>query len=197
MAVPRPGADPGLPDRPRHTSPPRCRALRDGPRRRPRSASGTALVDELVHTNAPGSRNRSAGRTSQDCWSRHRRDHDVNVQHIESLNGVVEQITGVVQRRRSGPVVARPTRSRSSTSRRSRCVTAVGGSGLPRRRIDAALSNYFRLGNLTALRELALLWLADEVDRLSSSTVLEHGRGHWQARERVVVAITGGPEARR
>ncbi len=65
----------------------------------------------------------------------------------------------------------------------------------PAERIDAALSNYFRLGNLTALRELALLWLADEVDSALNRYRAEHGiEGTWQARERVVVALTGGSE---
>ncbi|MGZ5405740.1 MAG: DUF4118 domain-containing protein, partial [Nocardioides sp.] len=62
-------------------------------------------------------------------------------------------------------------------------------------KVDAALSNYFRAGNLNALRELALLWTADRVD-----DALQHYRethditGTWEARERVVVALTGGPE---
>lgn len=65
----------------------------------------------------------------------------------------------------------------------------------PAARIDAALSNYFRLGNLTALRELALLWLADEVDTALQTNRAEHGiNSKWEARERVVVALTGGPE---
>ena len=65
----------------------------------------------------------------------------------------------------------------------------------PAARIDAALSNYFRLGNLTALRELALLWLADEVDSALKAYRAEHGiDSKWEARERVVVALTGGPE---
>ncbi|WP_368077482.1 universal stress protein [Actinomadura sp. WMMB 499] len=62
-------------------------------------------------------------------------------------------------------------------------------------KIDAALGNYFRVGNLTALRELALLWLADKVDDQLDRYRADHGiRGTWQARERVVVALTGGPE---
>ena len=72
---------------------------------------------------------------------------------------------------------------------------ARGRNVYPAERIDAALSNYFRLGNLTALRELALLWLADEVDSALNDYRAEHGiEGTWQARERVVVALTGGPE---
>ena len=62
-------------------------------------------------------------------------------------------------------------------------------------KVDAALRNYFRVGNLTALRELALLWLADKVDEQLDRYRAEHGiAGTWEARERVVVALTGGPE---
>ena len=62
-------------------------------------------------------------------------------------------------------------------------------------KIDAALGNYFRVGNLTALRELALLWLADKVDEQLDRYRAEHGiAATWEARERVVVALTGGPE---
>ena len=62
-------------------------------------------------------------------------------------------------------------------------------------KIDAALGNYFRVGNLTALRELALLWLADKVDdQLDRYRAEHHIAATWEARERVVVALTGGPE---
>ena len=72
------------------------------------------------------------------------------------------------------------------------------GNIYPPERIDAALGNYFRLGNLTALRELALLWLADQVDEALERYRAEHGIDRpWETRERVVVALTGGPRARR
>src|SRR6185436_9261657 len=62
-------------------------------------------------------------------------------------------------------------------------------------KVDAALGNYFRVGNLTALRELALLWLADKVDEQLDRYRTEHNIGTtWEARERVVVALTGGAE---
>ena len=61
-------------------------------------------------------------------------------------------------------------------------------------RVDAALSNYFRPGNLAALRELALLWVADKVDDSLQQYMEDHGiEGTWETRERVVVAITGAP----
>ncbi|MDT5146165.1 MAG: two-component system, OmpR family, sensor histidine kinase KdpD, partial [Mycobacterium sp.] len=63
-------------------------------------------------------------------------------------------------------------------------------------RIDAALTNYFRRGNLTALREIALLWLADQVDAALAKYRADNKiTDTWEARERVVVAVTGGPES--
>src|SRR6201995_3896929 len=67
----------------------------------------------------------------------------------------------------------------------------------PSMKIDAVLTNYFRPGTLTALRELALLWLADKVDEGLQRYRAEHKiQGSWEARERVVVALTGGPEGK-
>ena len=158
-----------------------------------------ALVDELAHTNAPGSRNEKRWQDVQELLDA---GIDVittvNVQHIESLNDVVEQITGIVAARDGAGcrASALPIRSRSSTSRpQSLRDRLSAGFVYPAERVDAALSNYFRLGNLTALRELALLWLADEVDSALKLYRAEHGiTGTWHARERVVVALTGGPE---
>lgn len=157
-----------------------------------------ALVDELAHTNAPGSEH-------PHRW------HDVevlldagidvvttvNVQHIESLNAVVEKITGVAQRETIPDAVVRAADEVEVVDLAPQSLRDRLAAGLvyPAERIDAALSNYFRLGNLTALRELALLWLADEVDSALRSYRADHGiAGAWQARERVVVALTGGPE---
>ena len=62
-------------------------------------------------------------------------------------------------------------------------------------KVDAALGNYFRPGNLTALRELALLWLADSVEDGLRRYREQHGiASTWETRERIVVALTGGPE---
>lgn len=157
-----------------------------------------ALVDELAHTDAPGARHEKRWQDVADLLDA---GIDVittvNVQHIESLGGVVERITGVTQRETVPDAVVRGADEielvdLSPQSLRDRL---SAGHVYPAERIDAALSNYFRLGNLTALRELALLWLADEVDSALKSYRAEHGiEGTWQARERVVVALTGGPE---
>jgi two-component system sensor histidine kinase KdpD len=157
-----------------------------------------ALVDELAHTNAPGLRHAKRWQDVADLLDA---GIDVittvNVQHIESLGGVVEKITGVAQRETVPDAVVRAADQVEVVDLSPQSLRDRLSAGLvyPAERIDAALSNYFRLGNLTALRELALLWLADEVDSALKSYRAEHGiEGAWQARERVVIALTGGPE---
>jgi len=157
-----------------------------------------ALVDELAHTNAPGLRNQKRWEDVEamlaagiDVMS------TVNIQHIESLNDVVEQITGVQQRETIPDAVLRRADQIEVVDLAPQALRDRLAEGVvyPAARVDAALSNYFRLGNLTALRELALLWLADEVDSALQRYRAEHGiAGKWEARERVVVALTGGPE---
>ena len=68
----------------------------------------------------------------------------------------------------------------------------VHGNVYPPNRIEAALSHYFRPGNLTALRELALLWVADRVEEGLQRYRAEHGiAAPWETRERIVVGIAG------
>lgn len=157
-----------------------------------------ALVDELAHTNIPGSRHPKRWQDVDDLLDA---GIDVvttvNVQHIESLNAVVEKITGIAQRETIPDAVVRAADEIEVVDLAPQSLRDRLSAGLvyPAERIDAALSNYFRLGNLTALRELALLWLADEVDSALRTYRAEQGiEGNWQARERVVVALTGGPE---
>jgi two-component system sensor histidine kinase KdpD len=157
------------------------------------------LVDELAHTNTPGSTNpkrwqdvealRDAGITVIST---------VNVQHLESLNDVVAQITGIEQQetvpdevvRRADQIELVDITPEALRRRLSH------GNVYASERIDAALSNYFRQGNLTALRELALLWLADQVDAALAKYRADHEISDmWEARERVVVAVTGGDES--
>ncbi|TDP93182.1 two-component system sensor histidine kinase KdpD [Leucobacter luti] len=159
---------------------------------------GLALVDELAHTNAAGSRNEKRW---QDVAELLAAGIDVlstlNIQHIASVNDVVEQITGVPQRETVPDRFLREADQIEVIDLAPQALRdrLAGGVVYPAERIDAALSNYFRLGNLTALRELALLWLADEVDQALTNYRSEHGIDRtWEARERVVVALTGGPE---
>jgi len=157
-----------------------------------------ALVDELAHTNAPGSRHEKRW---QDVSALLDAGIDVvttvNVQHVESLSDVVEKITGAAQRETVPDAVLRAADQVEVVDLAPQALRdrLAAGEVYPAGRIDAALSNYFRLGNLTALRELALLWLADEVESALRAYRSEQGiDATWEARERVVVAVTGGPE---
>ena len=155
------------------------------------------LVDELAHSNVPGS-------TFEKRWQ----DIDallaagidvvstVNIQHLESVNDVVNRITGVVQQETVPDSVVRRAdqielvdMSPEALQRRM----AHGNIYAPEK-VDAALGNYFRLGNLGALRELALLWVADRVEDSLQGYMGQHGiTSSWETRERVLVALTGAP----
>ncbi|MEV0612794.1 DUF4118 domain-containing protein [Nonomuraea sp. NPDC050404] len=161
-------------------------------------APKVALIDELAHTNVPGSKN---AKRWQDIDEILDAGIDVvstvNVQHLESVNDVVQEITGVPQRETVPDEVVRRANQvelvdMSPEALRRRM--AHGNIYAPSK-VDAALSNYFRVGNLTALRELALLWVAGKVDDQLDRYRADHGiQGTWETRERVVVALTGGPE---
>ena len=157
-----------------------------------------ALVDELAHSNAPGMEHAKRWEDVQALLDAGINVlSTVNIQHIESLNDVIEQITGTVQRETIPDSVLRSADQVELVDIAPQLLRGRLSSGIiyPSGRVDAALSNYFRLGNLTALRELALLWLADEVDSALKRYRAENGISNkWEARERVVVALTGGPE---
>ena len=157
-----------------------------------------ALVDELAHTNIPGSRHEKrwqdvealleAGITVITT---------VNVQHLESLNDVIQRITGITQRETVPDDVVRRADQIELVDIAPEALRRrmAHGNIYPQEKIDAALSNYFRTGNLTALRELALLWVAERVDEGLLKYRAEHGITEpWEARERILVGLTGGPE---
>jgi len=157
-----------------------------------------ALVDEFAHTNVPGSRNEKRW---QDVAELLDAGIDVisamNIQHLESLNDVVEKITGVPQRETVPDAVVRAADQVELVDMTPEALRRrmAHGNIYAADKIDAALTNYFRIGNLSALRELALLWLADKVDEgLQRYREAHDIRTTWEARERVVVALTGGPE---
>src|ERR1700733_5014872 len=157
-----------------------------------------ALVDELAHSNVPGSRHEKRW---QDVIELLDAGIDVisavNIQHLESVTDVVEQITGVPQRETVPDAVVRAAGQVELVDMTAEALRRrmAHGNIYPPEKIDAALTNYFRAGNLSALRELALLWLADKVDEGLQKYRAEHDiTTTWEARERVVVALTGGPE---
>jgi two-component system sensor histidine kinase KdpD len=158
-------------------------------------APAVALIDELAHTNVPGSRH---DKRWQDVESLLDAGIDVistlNIQHLESLNDVIYEITGVTQRetipdemvRRADEIELVDLTQEGITERMS------AGKIYPAEKIDAALGNYFRAGNLSALRELALSWTADRVDEALAAYRERHGIADlWETKERVVVAVVG------
>ena len=157
-----------------------------------------ALVDEFAHTNVPGSRN---AKRWEDVAELLAAGIDVisnvNIQHLESLNDVVQKITGVPQRETVPDAMVRAADQVEMVDMTPEALRRrmAHGNIYPAEKIDAALTHYFRAGNLAALRELALLWLADKVDEGLQRYRAAHGiHDTWEARERVVVALTGGPE---
>jgi two-component system, OmpR family, sensor histidine kinase KdpD len=156
------------------------------------------VIDELAHTNAPGF-------PHAQRWEDVEQVLDagisvlttVDVQHLESLTDVVEQITGVPQHEKVPDALLRRADQIELVDMAPEALRRriTHGNVYPAEKIDAALGDYFRVGNLTALRELALLWLADRVDEGLRRYRTEHAIYQvWEARERVVVALTGGPE---
>ncbi|MFC7827920.1 MULTISPECIES: sensor histidine kinase [Streptomyces] len=163
-------------------------------------APRVALVDELAHTNVPGVRN---AKRWQDVEELLAAGIDVvstvNIQHLESLGDVVESITGVRQRETVPDEVVRRADQIELVDMSPQALRRrmAHGNIYQPDKVDAALSNYFRPGNLTALRELALLWVADRVDEYLQQYRSEHRVSKiWGSRERIVVGLTGGPEGR-
>ncbi|USQ86623.1 sensor histidine kinase KdpD [Streptomyces phaeoluteigriseus] len=163
-------------------------------------APAVALVDELAHTNIPGSRNPKRWQDVEELLAA---GIDVvstvNIQHLESLGDVVESITGVRQRETVPDEVVRRADQIELVDMSPQALRRrmAHGNIYKPDKVDAALSNYFRPGNLTALRELALLWVADRVDAYLTEYRSEHRVSRiWGSRERIVVGLTGGPEGR-
>ncbi|WP_443074818.1 ATP-binding protein [Streptomyces sp. NBC_01431] len=157
-----------------------------------------ALVDEFAHSNVPGGRN---AKRWQDIEELLAAGIDVvtavNIQHLESLKDVVEKITRVPQQENVPDEVVRRAHEIELVDMPAPALRRrmAHGNIYSPEKVDAALANYFRVGNLTALRELALLWVADSVDDALQKYRFEHGIDRvWETRERVVVALTGGPE---
>jgi two-component system, OmpR family, sensor histidine kinase KdpD len=157
------------------------------------------LVDELAHTNAPGSRNAKRWQDIEDILDAGITVlTTVNIQHLESLNDVIERITGVRQQETVPDKVVRRAQQIELvdiTPEALRRRMAHGNVYGPEK-VDAAMANYFQPRNLTALREMALLWLADQVEvALKRYRSDQQTSDIWETRERVVVALTGGPES--
>jgi two-component system, OmpR family, sensor histidine kinase KdpD len=157
-----------------------------------------ALVDELAHTNVPGSRN---AKRWQDVGELCQAGIDVistlNIQHLASLTDVVEQITGIRQQETVPDAVVRAAEQIELVDMTPEALRRrmAHGNIYPPAAIDTALASYFRPSNLSALRELALLWMADRVEESLADYRARHGiRQPWETRERVLVALSGDPD---
>src|SRR5579875_387456 len=159
-----------------------------------------ALIDELAHTNVPGSKH---AKRYQDVLEILDVGIDVvttlNIQHLESLNDTVASITGVrVRETLPDWVLDRADEVElvdiSPYALRQRM---KHGNIYPPERIDAALNNFFREGNLTALRELALIRTAEKTESQLQEYMTEHKiEKLWPASERVLVGFDTRPQSR-
>ncbi len=160
-----------------------------------------ALVDELAHTNVPGSRNEKRWQDVEELLEAGIHViSTLNVQHLESLNDVVERITGVTQRETIPDAVVRqadeiqlvdltPLALRNRLAR---------GDVYPAERIDAALANYFRPGNLSRAARARARVARRPRRRGARRLPARHGIDEpWETRERVLVALTGSADGER
>ncbi len=160
-----------------------------------------ALVDELAHTNAPGSKHEKRWQDVQELL-----EHGItvittmNVQHLESVADIVERITGAPVRERIPDVVVDQADEielvdMSPHALRQRI---QHGNVYPPERAERALHQFFREGNLTALRELALRKVSTAVEEdLSDYMHGHHVETVWPAAEKVAVGVSADPEAQR
>jgi two-component system, OmpR family, sensor histidine kinase KdpD len=158
---------------------------------------GVVLVDELAHTNIPGSRHRKRYEDVQELLAA---KIDVvstlNIQHIESIAPTVRAITGVTVRETVPdwvPLSATETvmvdlTPEALVNRMRR------GDIYSKEKVEQSLKNFFRRGNLIALRELALRQVAEQVDRsLETYMDAKQIRENWGVRERIAVCVSGSP----
>jgi two-component system, OmpR family, sensor histidine kinase KdpD len=157
------------------------------------------LVDELAHTNIPGSKHRKRYEDVQEILAA---KIDVlstlNIQHMESLAPTVRSITGVTVRETVPdwvPLMANETVMVDLTPEALQ-QRMERGDVYSKHKVHQALNNFFRRGNLIALRELALRQVAEHVDRsLESYMSAKEIEENWPVRERLAVCISENPSA--
>ncbi len=163
-------------------------------------APRVALIDELAHTNIEGSR---FPKRYEDVFALLDAGIDVlttvNIQHIESMTPRVQSLTGVTVREtvpdwvldRADEIVMSDLTPEALATRMRR------GDIYPMERVERALSNFFRRGNLIALREMALQQVTRAVDRtLDDYVKRKHLGAHWTVAEKIAVCISASPGAR-
>ncbi|QBD77861.1 sensor histidine kinase KdpD [Ktedonosporobacter rubrisoli] len=158
------------------------------------------LVDELAHTNVPGSRHIKRYQDVEELLAAGINIvTTLNIQHLESLNDLVTSITGVrIRETLPDSILDQADEVElidiAPYALRQRM---KHGNIYPPERIEAALNNFFREGNLTALRELALRRTAEKTESQLEQYMTEHGlQQNWSARERVLVGFDHRPQSR-
>ncbi len=165
-----------------------------------RRAPQVALIDELAHTNVEGSR---FGKRYEDVLELLEHGVDVvstvNVQHLESLTPRVQALTGITVREQvpdwvldhADEIVLSDLTPEALVTRMRR------GDIYPAERVERSLANFFRRGNLIALREMALQRVTRAVDRtLEDYVKRKRLGGEWSIAERVAVCISSNVQAR-
>jgi two-component system, OmpR family, sensor histidine kinase KdpD len=157
------------------------------------------LVDELAHTNIPGSKHRKRYEDVLDLLdARISVLSTVNIQHIESIAPTVQAFTGVVVRETVPDWVLRLSQETVMVDLTPEALQnrIRRGDVYREEKVEQALRNFFRRGNLIALRELALRQVAEQVDRTLSSYMEEQEiQENWAVRERIAVCISSNPRA--
>ncbi|HEV2206856.1 MAG TPA: universal stress protein [Candidatus Acidoferrales bacterium] len=158
-----------------------------------------ALVDELAHTNIPGSKHR---KRYEDVLELLDANIDVlstvNIQHIESIAPTVRAITGISVRETVPDWVLQLSEETVMVDLTPEALhnRMRRGDVYNKEKVEQALKNFFRRGNLIALRELALRQVAEQVDRSLWSYMDEKEiRENWNVRERIAVCISSNPRA--
>ncbi len=159
------------------------------------------LVDELAHTNAPGSRHAKRWQDVEELLSAGIDVHTtVNVQHLESLNDLVGQITGVVVRETvPDSVLERADQVELVDLPPEELLKRLNeGKVYVTEQAQKALQSFFRQGNLIALREMALRKTADRVEAQMQRYRELHGiEETWPVAERILLAVSSGPGSQR
>jgi two-component system sensor histidine kinase KdpD len=161
----------------------------------------TVLIDELAHTNVPGSKNKKRFEDVEEILSQGINVvSTLNIQHLESLNDIVRQITGVTVKETIPDKIVEEADEVvvidiTPTALQNRL---KGGYIYKYENIARSLKNFFRLGNLNALREIALRQTAEEVDEELEEYKKEHGiKENWHIIERVMVCISPSPTSKK
>lgn len=163
-------------------------------------APQVALIDELAHTNIEGSR---SAKRYEDVLLLLENKIDVlstiNIQHVESLSPRIQSLTGIAVREQvpdwvldqADEIVISDVTPEALVTRMRR------GDIYPQDRVERSLANFFRRGNLIALREMALQRVTRAVDRtLDDYVKRKHLGSHWTVAEKVAVCISSSPQAR-